>query len=334
MKRYEDIFSLLEEYDMFARTVEMLKEPNVYRAVTPYGTYVCKRSAISPAKWLQVTGILRHVQKSGWNGAIPIAYTKYDEPYVQRDNRLYYVTRYHAHVSYPFPTIEEVARWGHGTAQRLAELHYLTQQYRFDDPRQVEPLLDSLMERWQRIIGQLDQHAESARIRTFPSPFDGVFLANHAFLRDAAQRAVYLLDQWKERHRTYAHFRLALNHGAPHPAHTLMFPAGEVRFINFDHAVFDNPVRDLSAFFRSFFGAGGDQAAASEVFHRYVSLFPLKPDELELWKAMLTFPERVMRDIDAYYSAKKDWNELYAVRRLEKVLDRYIQLSRWIEPAF
>jgi len=316
---------------MFAQTISFLKEPHVYKAITPFGSFVCKRTQTQPKRLQFIGGVLRHLQQRGWDGAIPILYTKYDDPYVQRGSAFYYLTPWQPGIDY---TALATGEWAPPLVARLAELHQLTQNYRFEDPRQVEALIDSLLKRWECWLEEMEQHAATARARPYPSPFDVVFLANQAFIADTAGTAIRLLREWRERHQTYAHFRLVLIHGYPHPAHAILERSGQLRLINFDRALFDTPVRDLTLFFRMYFQRSGDAAAASELLQRYTGMFPLRPEEQELLTAFLCYPERVMRDLEAYYCGKRKWTELYAVKRLEKDIDRLMHLCRWLHHTF
>lgn len=331
MSRFEEIYPLFQEYDMFAQTIEILKGPNVYKAITPYGSFVCKRTYASANRLQYIGGVLRHLQQRGWDGCIPFTYTKYDEPFVTRGEATYYLT---AWVPGPLPEQLSPAKWAAPMIDRLAELHHFTQNYRFDDPRQVEPLVDSLLKRWECWLDSSKRYAAEASCRTYPSPFDVVFLANQSFIADMAQTAIKHLSKWRERHRTHAHFRLSIIHGFPHPAHLILDSSGKARFINFDRSGFDTPTRDLTLFYRSYFHLGGEDSFASELYRRYTGIFPLRPEEVELLAAFLCYPERVMRDLEIYYCRKQEWNELYAVKRLEKDIDRLIRLCRWVHQAF
>lgn len=331
MSRYDDIFPLFQEYDMFAQTIDVLKEPNVFKAATPYGSFVCKRTKASAQRLQHVSDVLRQLQQRGWDGAVPFLYTKFDDPFVLQGNTAFYLTPWH-------PGIEQWSdqplAWATPALERIAELHHLTQNYRYDDPRQVEPLIDSLLNRWQYWLNGVEKAALVAQGRPYQSPFDIVFLANQAFVGDLAKTAIELLADWRERHQTHAHFRLALIHGYPHPAHVLPDRAGKGRLINFDRAVFDSPTRDLTLFYRTYFQLAGDEMGASQLFRQYTSIFPLRPEEIELLAAFLTYPERIMRDIDIYYNGRREWSELYAVKRLEKDMDRLMRLHRWVQQAF
>ncbi|ELK44065.1 hypothetical protein D478_00045 [Brevibacillus agri BAB-2500] len=92
MSRYDEIYPLFQEYDMYAQSIEPLKEPNVYKAATPYGSYVCKRSNMPAKRLVFVSDMLRQLQQRGWDGAVPFTYTKFDDPFVALGDSLYYVT--------------------------------------------------------------------------------------------------------------------------------------------------------------------------------------------------------------------------------------------------
>lgn len=331
MSRFEDIYPLLSEYDMFAQMIEVVKEPNVYKALTPYGTFACKRTDAPHGRLRYVSGMLRHLQRRGWEGAVPIAYTKYDEPFVVRDRSTYYLSPWHQGKQ---EESSNASAWVKPSIERLAELHLYTQNYRYDDPRQVEPLIDSLLNRWTLWLEGMERHRSNAESLSYPSPFDVVFMANHGYINEMAMTAIQALRNWREAHETYAHFRLSLIHGNPHPSHFLFDKDGKVRLVNFDRAVFDTPVRDLTMFYRSYFFTLGDEETASSLLRDYSTIFPLQPDEAELLSAFLLYPERIMRDIETYYGKKREWNELAAVRKLERDLDRFIRLSRWTQRAF
>lgn len=331
MSRFDEIYPLFQEYDMFAQTIEVLKAPNVYKAMTPYGSFVCKRTAVPVQRLLFTSGVLRHLQHRGWEGAVPLVFTKYDEPYVQQGESLYYLTPWQPLVG---NQAAQPLAWAAPAADRLAELHHLTQNYRIDDPRQVERLVNSLLHRWETWLKLAEESVETARCRTYSSPFDIVFLANYTFIAETAKTAIRLLREWRDRHHTYAHFRLSMIHGYPHPAHIVLDRAGRGRLLNFDRALFDTPVRDLTLFYRTYFHLTGEEAGASQLFRRYTAIFPLRPEEIELLATFLYYPERVMRDIEAYYCRKRDWSELHAVKRFERDIDRLMRLNRWVTQAF
>lgn len=331
MSRFEEISALFAEYDMFAQKIDVLKEPNVYKAVTPYGQFVCKRTSARPERLERISEVLRKLQRKGWKGAVPFVHTKYDDPFVRTEHHLYYLTQWQPGGE---QWRDQPMAWAPPTVERLGELHALTQNYQYDDPRQVESLVDSLLNRWQNWIHGMEEAVGIAQERSYPSPFDIVFLANLGFVREVAKQATEMLEDWKERHQTHARFRLSLVHGYPHPAHIVPDYAGKGRLINFDRAGFDTPVRDLTLFYRTYFQMAGDEEGASQLFHTYSAIFPLRPDEVELLAAFLTYPEKVLRDIDTYYGNRRNWSELYAVKRLEKNMDRTMRLYRWIRKAF
>ncbi|WNC16691.1 hypothetical protein [Brevibacillus brevis] len=331
MSRFDDLFPLFQEYDMFAQNIDVLKEPNVFKAITPYGSYVCKRTKAPGQRLLHVSDVLRQLNRRGWDGAVPFLHTKYDDPFVQFQDATYYLTAWHPDSE---QGEDQPLAWATPTLERLAELHHLTQNYRFDDPRQVEPLIDSLLSRWQYWHKQMEHAAQTANERPYQSPFDLVFLANRAFIAEMSKAATEQLMDWRERHETHAHFRLSLIHGSPHPAHVVLDRFGKGKLLNFDRAAFDTPIRDLTLFYRTYFQLAGDEAGASQLFHRYAAIFPLRPEEIELLSAFLSYPERIMRDVDIYYNGRKEWSELYAVKRLEKDMDRLMRLHRWVQLAF
>lgn len=327
MSGFDEIYPLFQEYDMFAQTIEVLKGPNVYKVMTPHGSFVCKRTVASPSRLLFIGGVLSNLQQRDWDGAVPIVYTKNAEPCAVRGDSIYYLTQWQ-------PAAPPTADWYTPMITRLAELHHLTQNYRLEDPRQLEKLIDSLIARWQYWTERLQEGVKRAQARDYPSPFDIVLLANQPFITETAAEAIQMLRAWREKHRTYANFRLSINHGFPHPAHLLVDRTGKARLINFDRALFDTPTRDLTLFYRTFFHLAGDESTASHLFHQYTAVFPLRPEEIELLSIFLHYPERVMRDVESYYRQKRGWNELNAVKRFERNLDRLMGLNRWVRQAF
>ncbi|WP_232695620.1 phosphotransferase [Brevibacillus daliensis] len=327
MSRFDQLYPLFQDYDMYIESIEVIKAPQVHKGITPYGAYVCKQTFAPPDRLTHVGGVLRHLQERGWEGAVPFLYTKFDEPFVKKGEEVYYLTEW---VESNSITIDNLSTWATATAVRLAEFHQLTQNYRFDDPRQIEPLVDALLTRWVFWIQQMNLYRDLALEREYPSPFDVVFLANYPFLTDISNQALESLKLWRRRHETSNHFRLCLIHGFPHPSHTIMDDLDHVRLLNFDRTVFDTPVRDMTALLRNYYQLGGDDKGASQVMEQYGEVFPLRPEETALMKCFLHYPERVMRDLESYYQRRYEWTELFAVRRIEKDLDRLMRLQRWV----
>ncbi|XOS90369.1 phosphotransferase [Brevibacillus laterosporus] len=254
MSQYDQLFPLFYEYDMHVQTIELVKAPGVFKGTTSNGCYSCKKTAAPATRLLYVSGVLRDLEQRGWDGAIPLLYTKIDEPYVKHGEEIYYVSEWEESVSI---SKANLSNWASGTVVRLAEFHQLTQNYRIEDPKQVEPLVDALINRWQSWLRQLAMFRDLANERDYASPFDVVFLANHAFIADTANQALENLRIWRRRHETSNQFRLSLIHGYPHPSHTVMNENGRIRLLNFDRTVFDTPVRDITMMLRNYFQVGG-----------------------------------------------------------------------------
>ncbi|ATO50551.1 MULTISPECIES: phosphotransferase [Brevibacillus] len=331
MSQYDQLFPLFYEYDMHVQTIELVKAPGVFKGTTSNGCYSCKKTAAPATRLLYVSGVLRDLEQRGWDGAIPLLYTKIDEPYVKHGEEIYYVSEWEESVSI---SKANLSNWASGTVVRLAEFHQLTQNYRIEDPKQVEPLVDALINRWQSWLRQLAMFRDLANERDYASPFDVVFLANHAFIADTANQALENLRIWRRRHETSNQFRLSLIHGYPHPSHTVMNENGRIRLLNFDRTVFDTPVRDITMMLRNYFQVGGESKTATDLFEQYSEVFPLRPEEISLLQYFLQYPERIMRNLESYYNRRYEWTELYAVKRLEKDLDRLVRLNRWTNQAF
>ena len=117
--------------------------------------------------------------------------------------------------------------------------------------------------------------------------------------------------------------------------HNALIKDGEVYFINFEKYVLDDPMRDVSLFFRKIMEKNSWRQETGElVLESYQKQKALsREDRLQLYYR-LSYPEKFWKIVNFYYGSPKVWIPAKNMEKLDKILKQEDEKTLFLERNF
>lgn len=274
--------------------------------------------------------IHRYLQERGFRHVLPWVKTVYGDAFFSGKDFSYYATPWFgSEWSEDSPISTEAL------IESLAEMHRMTEGWEKElsdgeahHSGKDSQEFDHIVERWQEQLKRMHQYADMSRDREFASPFERMFLVYFEELNQAASIALKGLKRVAENDASRP-FRRVLCHQALH-RHNVVVHEMNWKWIDFDHAGWAVPMRDLSILVQRFPPRGREEESPEALYSwltSYTSVFPLRPRERQVLCLLLAYPEQVFRWVERYDRDKRSRDELFYVQGLEQDL-RYF---RWLK---
>ena len=284
---------LLENWGL--RPDRLVPVKTVWRVMTTGGTYCLKPVDKRSAKVRFIAAAMEHVRRRGLARMAAWIPTVRGEPYVTvREDLHFMLTGWIAGVEpdyYDAVHLEAIS-------QTLAEFHQASRGFRppneDHDRNRLGRWPDRLASRRQELL----RFRREAASRSAPSAFDRLFLEHADWICDRAGRSCEALAR-------SAYGRLVkeaagvnpLCHGDVATRNFVFTPAGESYLIDFDFISIDLPITDVWRLLRRTLRHGWKIESARLMLRAYSSVSPLRPDELRVLAALLTFPDQAWASI-------------------------------------
>lgn len=270
----------------------------------------------------------RHLQEHNYAHVLPWIKTKYgDSFYIGNGTSFYATPWYGKEWSVDAPISRD------SLIQSLAELHRLTENVTANEDGVEVSSFDQIVEHWNKQVAQVQSYADVAKKREFSSPFDVTFLAYVDELNHAASFAINGLKRMAETDAEKP-FRRVFCHRRVH-RHNLVCHESHWKWIDFEHAGLDVPVRDIAAFVQRFPPQEQeDLETLDEWLNAYETSFPLTLREKQLLCLFLAYPENVMKWLNRYYKRKRSRDEMFYVQGLENALHYFKLLKRFVKQTW
>lgn len=308
-----------EEYDMHPFQIEY--DGNIRKITCQRGVYALKKCKVGERQLRFVTHWFNCLAEQNFTGFHPMTLNKFGDHIVLVQNESFYVTQW-IHESMENKYLQN---WEIGVVRQLGQLHHASAQCEQELFR-AQPTLPIafIISRWQNRVRKMAMYKQMAEDRHVLSPFDMAFCSQFKYLSDLSQKAMTYLQELDEKIKRRDKERVVLCHGHIYRQHVLQ-KGEQLCFINFDYATIDSPVRDLALFFRRHINPNMDWSHKTGFswLTAYENIFPLEEGEKLLLGIFLLFPERVFKEIEAYYRGKRDVDPM----KLVKYFERQIELT-------
>lgn len=201
----------------------------------------------------------------------------------------------------------------------LAEMHRASEGYRNNYPEKC--MAGRTIDNFKRRLQELKFFKELALLHEYKSNFDGVFLAHVDSYIKEVEDSIKLLSATpyfklcsEEDKKVICHHDLA--------DHNILINEDKAFFIDFDFAMIDLRVHDLCNFInKAVKNFAFDLDKANSIVEEYSAINPLDRRELEVLKALLSFPEDFYSISKDYYARRKEWEEETFLDRLLRKLE-------------
>jgi spore coat protein YsxE len=305
--------SLLTEYGIEVDYIEDLG--SIKKIHSNHGMLALKKTKLSSVQLRQYGNNLRYLQYKGYGFGVPIYRTKSGSYFVFDQERAAY---------YLMPWLEaneEEERNDHAFKlfKQLGELHARTVKEEKMTDDSIEFLVGDLTEKWKRRKEELKNFIEQCEDKTYMSPFELFFCTYFQEMIRASDFALRKIDEWKELITEKKKYRTAFIHGKPSFQHFLYNVEGHGMFINFEHGSYLPPIYDLLYFFyRSCKTYPFQTDDRFQWFQTYRKHFPITDEELTLFIAQLSYPEKMYNVITSYRTNRQSKNEIKHVQSLQR----------------
>ncbi|QKG84084.1 phosphotransferase [Kroppenstedtia pulmonis] len=290
---------------------------------TSGGAYALKKTPASLRKISFLHQWLQKLMDQGYDHLLPWIKTRSGETYVKMADSVWYALPWFGEEVKPTGSISAYV-----LIRQLARFHRESHAFvESGSPYQTQ-VDQKRVDNWKQKKDELKEIKSAISQREFISPFDKVILDHEGFLQKALSFSVQGLDKFRQYQKgippryTLVHTRLA--------PENVLFEGDDWKWIDFDHAVLDSPVRDIATFMRRFISMEGDQVwDPRALLDIYESEWPLKGQEKKLLALYLAYPESPLQLIHQYYHGKNR-EEATSLRRLEEEMDRLHLFQNWV----
>lgn len=218
----------------------------------------------------------------------------------------------------------------------IAELHKASEGYRCTLPEKC--LVGRAIENFKRRCEELRFFKRLAMLHEYKSSFDEVFLTHVDYYLEEVEKSVEMLNSSSYLKICSEEDKIVIcHHDLAH--HNILINENKAFFIDFDYAVVDLKVHDIANFIsKAVKNFAFDLDRAKGIITDYCTINTLDRRELEVLKALLTFPEDFYSISKDYYGRRKEWEEDTfldrLIRKVEYKEDREEFLSNFLATIY
>ena len=320
--------AVLEKYDI--EVLRSWKGRGAILCETKTGIKILKEYKGSQERLLTQQQLLKKIKENGFYNIEEIIPTKEGE-LVAKDEDLnsYYLKEYFEGKECNVREYQDSSR----VVEQMALLHRAMELPEFVKDNNLIPYsLPREFEKHTRELKKVKKYLKSKRQK---SDFEYFLYQNFDFF---LQKAEKILEEVNTCPQTFSEENLlkkgSLCHG-DFQHHNALFTNGEVCFINFERYVLDNPMRDLSLFFRKMMEKNNWRGELGQfVLQNYQKQKPIsEEDRLQLYYR-LSYPEKFWKIVNFYFNSPKVWIPAKNMEKLEKILKQEEEKNFFLESNF
>ena len=217
--------------------------------------------------------------------------------------------------------------------EKMARLHEAMKLPEFAEDKKMNPY--SLPEEFEKHNRELRRVKKYLKEKRQKSDFEYYLYQNFdVFLQKAEQ----ILEEVKQYPQVFEKEALMKSGSICHgdfQHHNALFAEGGVYFINFEKYVLDNPMRDLSLFFRKMMEKNNWREDLGQgILQSYQKQKQLsQQDKIQLYYR-LSYPEKFWKIVNFYYNSSKVWIPEKNREKLEKILKQEEEKNVFLDRNF
>lgn len=307
---------LMQTWNYQAKRIEPIRD--VYKVSTTRGTVALKGNLLPPEQMQFIHSFLHYLQDQGFTQVLTAIPTPDGRDFIVMEGVVYSLYHWIDGKRPNFRHLDEL----NDACRALAKMHHACTG--FHPPAGSRP-----RKRWGRLIDihkkrrhDLTQFAEIAKEKRYPSRFDREYLKHLPDYLNLADQSLALLNADEYNNLVHEGKQKGyVCHGDVAERNFIRTPDGETWIIDLDSCRLDLPVMDLVKFTRRILKKSHwSPNVAQNVISSYHQVYPLSPEEIRLFEAMIMFPQKFWRIADRYYNKSKFFSEEKAYLKLKNVL--------------
>lgn len=317
-----DIKLIEEAYGFKIEDIRSIK--NINRIETDCGVKCLKRAHMSPGFFLFIYSAVEHLKNRGYEGVIPYSTAIDGSICIPDGEHVYYVVDWVEGRECRFKREEELKL----AIKAAAKLHKASAGY--VPPKGAKPRVfySKWVEKCRKKSEELKEFNSIIEGKEYKDDFDSMFSENLEYYLEQSYESAHMLEnsgyreisEKSEKTGEFCHHDLA-NHNF------LISEEGRTYLIDFDYCIMDTRLHDLcSLIIRNMRYGIWDLGKAYFILNEYDRIYGVNRDELEVIKALMTFPQDFWQIGLQYYVEKQPWAMEYFLMRLGRIVsDREIR---------
>lgn len=307
---------LLQSWNLQVKRIEPVLD--VYKVQTDQGPKALKGCTLSPDAMRFIHSIFHHLKAQAFEPIMNAIPTADGQDFIVSEGMVFALYDWIEGRRPKFRHCEELR----DACKTMAGLHRASMGYH--PPSGLHP-----RRRWGRLADSQKKHrqdladfAEKAKKKRYLTRFDREYLRHMPDYLDLATRSIesFNTEEYAALVRGYKH-KGCFCHGDVAERNFVRRLDGVTALIDLDSARLDLPLMDLVKLTRRVLKkARWDPAVAQTIISAYQSIYPLQPEEIRIFGAVMLFPQKFWRIADRYYHKTKFFSEEKAYHKLQSVL--------------
>lgn len=320
--------AVLEKYDI--EVLRSWKGRGAILCETKTGIKILKEYKGSQERLLTQQQMLKKIKENGFINIEEILLTKEGEILVKdEDMNSYYLKDYSEGKECNVREYQDSSR----VVEQMALLHRSMELPGFVEEKNLIPY--SFAEEVEKHNKELRRVKKFLKQKRQKSDFEYFLYRNFDFF---LQKAEKILEEIKQCSDLFSKENLknagSICHG-DFQHHNALILDGKVYFINFEKYIVDNPMRDLSLFFRKMMEKNNwSKELGLYVLQSYQKQNPLSEEDVIRLYYRLSYPEKFWKIVNFYYGSPKAWIPARNMEKLEKILRQEEEKTRFLESNF
>lgn len=320
--------AVLEKYDI--EVLRSWKGRGAILCETKTGIKILKEYKGSEERLRIQQQMLETIKENGYPGVEQILASKEGALVVKDDDlNSYYLKEYREGKECNIREYQDSSR----VVEEMAKLHGAMELPEFVQEKNIRPY--SLPEEFEKHNRELRRVKKYLKAKRQKSEFEYFLYQNFDLYLQKAEEILEEVKRYSEVFEKETLFNSgSICHG-DFQHHNALFAEGGVFFINFEKYILDNPMRDLSLFFRKMMEKNNWREELGQyILQSYQKQKPLSEnDRIQLYYR-LSYPEKFWKIVNFYYNSSKVWIPAKNQEKLEKILKQEEEKNRFLKRNF
>jgi CotS family spore coat protein len=304
-------------YNFNIYDIEKIK--NVYKIKTLEKELCLKVIKYDLPHFLFILGAIKHLQNNGFEKIPEIIKTKDLQDYIKLENFNSYLTPWvdARESNYDNPVDITTA------AIKLAELHLKSRGYVVEEYMNPRIGWFKWIETYKTRKSEILDFKKRITVKEEHTDFDNMYLDNMEDELERCDRAIENLieSEYLVKMNEEINYRGFCHHDFAHH-NVLVEKDGSVNLIDFDYAILDSHLHDLSSFLiRRMKNGKWDPDNALQLLDAYNSVYHVDETDIPIICAFMEFPQDYWQVGIQYYWEKQPWGEEFFMKKLSKICE-------------
>jgi CotS family spore coat protein len=308
---------------------ELIPMKGVYLLKTSKGNKCLKKINYGTQKLMYLHMAKEHIVKNGFDKIDRFNLTLEGTPYAMVNDDIYVVTDWIEGRECDFRNLEELKM----AAETLAKFHLCARGFMPDETHKVRDDIGKLPQTLHKRMLTLNKMRDLARKSKRKVDFDFMYLSNVDFFLELAKQAVKVLDLegYTQLCEESLNERVLCHHDYTY--HNIIIDTNnDGNIVDFDYCKSELQIYDVSTLIiKALKRLDWNIEYAREVVQAYNNIKPISPEEKNVLKTLLSFPQRFWRLANRFYYREAGWSENIFIKKMREIIEEKELYVKFIE---